>query len=348
MKVLIAMSGGVDSSVSALLLKQQGYEVIGGTMEIYQEEKSIQDSQKIAKKLNIPFHIFKFKEIFSEKVIRNFVEEYLQGRTPNPCVVCNKEVKFEALLEQAEKLGAQYIATGHYAQIEQKDGRYLLKKGKSGTKDQTYFLYRLTQEQLSKILFPIGNMEKDDVRKIAKENDLFVADKADSQEVCFIKDNDYIGFIEKTTKKKIPSGNFVDTEGNVLGIHRGVYHYTIGQRKGLGISSNKPLFVVDIDVDRNIVVLGDDIDTLGNTLIAKDLNWIMFDSLDKEIKVTAKIRSASKEVGCTVKPMGDDRVEVLFDTLQRAITPGQSVVFYDGDYVVGGGVIESSLNKLSV
>ena len=334
------MSGGVDSSVSALLLKQQGYDVIGGTMEIYQTERSIEDSRKIAKKLDIPYHIFDFKDIFKEKVVKYFVNEYLAGRTPNPCVVCNKEVKFDALLDEAMKLEAEYIATGHYAKIEKKDGRYLLKKGRSGSKDQTYFLYRLTQDQLSKILFPIGDMEKDRVREIAKENDLFVADKEDSQEVCFIEDNDYVGFIERSTKKKIPSGKFIDSDGKVLGEHRGVYNYTIGQRKGLGISSKKPLFVVDIDVERNVVVLGDDEDTLGSTLIAKDLNWIQFEKLEKEMKVTAKIRSGAKEVNCTIKPVEDGKVHVVFESPQRAITPGQSVVFYDNEYVVGGGVIE--------
>lgn len=340
MKVLIAMSGGVDSSVAALLLKQQGYDVVGGSMEIYQTEQAVEDSRRIAKKLGILFHVFDFREIFKERVMRYFVDEYLAGRTPNPCVVCNKEIKFDALLDEVFNLGAEYIATGHYAQIEKRDGRYLLKRGKGGVKDQTYFLYRLTQDQLSRIIFPIGQMDKDEVRRIAKENDLFVADKEDSQEVCFVDDNDYVGFIERSSKKKMPRGKFVDSRGNVLGEHKGVYHYTIGQRKGLGVSSNTPLFVIEIDTERNIVVLGDDEDTLGSRLIARDMNWILFDNLDKDIRVTAKIRSGAKEVWCTVKPMKDGRVEVLFDTPQRAITPGQSVVFYDNDYVVGGGVIE--------
>lgn len=340
MKVLIAMSGGVDSSVAALLLKQQGYDVIGGTMEIYQTEKAVEDSRKIAKKLDIPFNVFDFRDIFKEKVMKYFVDEYLAGRTPNPCVVCNKEIKFNALLDGAMDLGAEYIATGHYAQIEERDGRYLLKKGKSSGKDQAYFLYRLTQEQLSRILFPIGGMEKEEVRRIAKENDLFVAEKEDSQEVCFVEDNDYVGFIEGTTKKKMPNGKFVDVKGNVLGEHGGVYNYTVGQRKGLGIASNKPLFVVDIDVKRNIIVLGDDEDTLGDTLVASNLNWIMFEKLEKEMRVTAKIRYGAKEAGCTISPMSDGKVKVVFDTPQRAITPGQSVVFYDHDYIVGGGVIE--------
>jgi len=340
-KVLVAMSGGVDSSVSALLLKQQGYDVVGGIMEIYQTERGIEDARKVADRLGIPLHIFDFKEIFKEKVMKYFVNEYLAGRTPNPCVVCNKEIKFDALLDEVFKLDGEYIATGHYAQIEQRGGRYLLKKGKGGSKDQTYFLYRLTQGQLSRILFPIGDLEKDEVREIAKRNGLFVSDKPDSQEVCFIQDNDYVGFIEQNIKERIPSGKFVDTKGNILGEHRGVYNYTLGQRKGLGVSSKKALFVVDIDVERNVVVLGDDIDTLGSELIAGDTNWIMFETLEKDMRVSAKIRSGARESVCRIKPMDDGRVRVMFDTPQRAITPGQSVVFYEGDYVVGGGVIQS-------
>ena len=301
---------------------------------------AVNDAGRVADKLDIPHYVLNFRDIFKKKVIDYFVKEYLEGRTPNPCVICNKEIKFEALLDKAVSMGIDYIATGHYAQIQYKKGRYLLKKSKSKTKDQTYVLYNLTQEQLSKTIFPVGGMNKDKVRKIAEKNGLRVAHKPDSQEICFVEDNNYGRFISENTDSDMIPGNIVDTKGNELGKHKGIYHYTIGQRKGLGISSKEPLYVVDIDIEKNEIIVGDDTETFSNRLTAKDLNWISIDRLEKEMKVKAKIRYGAKEASAKIKPIDNDRVEVVFNKPQRAITSGQSVVFYKGDIVVGGGVIE--------
>ncbi|NSW92242.1 MAG: tRNA 2-thiouridine(34) synthase MnmA [Firmicutes bacterium] len=357
-KVIIGMSGGVDSSVAAAILLEKGYDVIGVTMQIWPDREkddmkgdtgccslsAVEDARKVADKLSIPYYVMNFKNVFKEKVIDYFVNEYLEGRTPNPCIVCNRHIKFEVLLNKALSMGIDYIATGHYARVEYDEDidRYLLKKAVNPEKDQSYVLYKLTQEQLSRILLPIGEYTKDEVRKIAEKYKLPVAKKPDSQEICFINDNDYGKFICDYTDSKILPGYFVDTEGNILGKHKGIIHYTVGQRRGLGIALGKPMYVVEIDTKNNRVVLGDINDVLSRTLIADDLNFISIPGIDREIRVNAKIRYTAKEAPATIYPLERDKVKVEFDSPQRAITPGQSVVFYDEEVVVGGGVIISS------
>lgn len=352
------MSGGVDSSVAAAILLEKGYDVIGVTMQIWpdmdEERKkaeggccslsAVDDARRVANKLGIPYYVMNFKDIFEEKVINYFKDEYLKGRTPNPCIACNRYIKFDALLRKALAMGIDYVATGHYAKIEYDSTRkrFLLKKSITEKKDQTYALYNLTQEQLSRTLMPIGDYTKEKVREIAKKIGLTVATKPDSQEICFVEDNDYGRFICENTDREIEPGYFVDTGGNILGRHKGIVHYTVGQRKGLGIALGRPVFVVEIDAANNRVVLGDESEVFSDSLIASDLNFISVDKLECEMKVTAKIRYSAKEADATITPAPDGKVKVLFDSPQRAITPGQSVVFYDGDIVVGGGVIESS------
>ncbi|MDP4094299.1 MAG: tRNA 2-thiouridine(34) synthase MnmA [Bacillota bacterium] len=357
-KVMLGMSGGVDSSVAAAVLLDKGYDVIGVTMQIWpdmQEERqkneggccslsAVDDARWVADKLGIPYYVLNFKDIFEHNVIEYFKKEYLQGRTPNPCIACNRHVKFEAMLNKAVSMGIDYVATGHYAKVEyDRDlNRYLLKKSVTQAKDQTYALYNLTQEQLSRTLMPIGDYTKDMVREIAKEIGLIVATKPDSQEICFVEDNDYGRFITENTDAEIKPGNFTDTKGNILGRHKGIIYYTVGQRKGLGITFGKPMFVVDINAENNTVVLGDETEVFSDSLIAYDLNFISIDRLDSDMKVTAKIRYSAKEAPAVITPVENDKVKVVFENPQRAITPGQSVVFYDGDKVVGGGIIEKS------
>ncbi|AEV68445.1 tRNA 2-thiouridine(34) synthase MnmA [Acetivibrio clariflavus] len=354
--VMIGMSGGVDSSVAAALLLEKGYDVIGVTMQIWpdvsEETKikeggccslsAVDDARLVANTLGIPYYVLNFKDVFEKKVINYFVDEYLKGRTPNPCIACNRYVKFEALLKKAVSMGIDYVATGHYAIIEYDENRkrYLLKKSVTDAKDQTYALYNLTQEQLARVLMPIGEYSKDIVRKKAAELGLYVASKPDSQEICFVDDNDYGKFIEENTDKKIVPGYFVDTKGNILGEHKGIIHYTVGQRKGLGIALGKPMYVVGLDAENNTVILGEDTEVYGNELIAYDLNFISIDTLEEPMRVKAKIRYSAKAADALIIPIEDGKVKVVFDTPQRAITPGQSVVFYDGDIVVGGGIIQ--------
>ena len=344
-KVVIGMSGGVDSSVAAALLKEKGYEVIGLTMRLLGEDNSgsEKDAANICEKLGIEHKIVDFSNEFESFVIDYFVREYRAGRTPNPCIVCNKHLKFDAMLKEAEKLGADYIATGHYAKIEkdEKSGRYLLKRASSEKKDQTYALYSLSQEQLSKTLMPLGELEnKEETRLIAEKLGLVTANKPDSMEICFVPDDDYVSFIEKRCEK-MPKGNFVDTEGNILGEHKGIINYTIGQRKGLGVTFGKPMFVIKIDSGTNDITLGEKGTEFSNELFAKNLNFIPFEGLKEPIKVKAKVRYSAKEADAVVIPEGDG-ARVKFDMPQRAITPGQAVVFYepDGDAVIGGGIIE--------
>lgn len=355
-KVVIGMSGGVDSSVAAYILKEQGYEVIGIMMKLspdnpdYEENESgccsisaANDARRVADVLDIPFYVMNFKDAFKKNVIDNFIDEYMEGRTPNPCIVCNKVIKFEEFLRKAKGLGADYIATGHYAKIEKIEDRYLLKKSDDDKKDQTYALYTLTQEQLSHTLMPCGDYTKPEIRSIAERIGLEVYRKKDSQEICFIPDNDHGAYIEKYSGKEVKSGNFVDKKGKVLGKHKGIVYYTIGQRKGLGIALGKPVFVTDINPLTNQVVLGDEEDIFKTALVAKDLNFIMFDKIESDLRVTAKIRYSAKPQLATLIPLENNRIKVVFDEKQRAITKGQSVVFYLENTVVGGGIIEEIL-----
>ncbi|MCQ2492757.1 MAG: tRNA 2-thiouridine(34) synthase MnmA, partial [Lachnospiraceae bacterium] len=306
-KVVIGMSGGVDSSVAAHLLKQQGYEVIGVTMHIWQDEEldsdnescggvtAVNDAKRVADQLGIPYQVMDFRDEFKENVIAYFVDEYLNARTPNPCNTCNRYVKWEALLTRARAIGAQYIATGHYARIKQlPNGRYTITQSITQMKDQTYALYNLTQDQLSHTIMPVGDYTKDEIRAIAENIDLNVAHKADSQDICFIPDGDYAAYLKKHTGKDIPQGNFVDLDGNILGRHKGIIHYTIGQRKGLGIALGKPAFVVDIRKETNEVVIGSNEDVFGKALIADKVNFMSIPSLEGEMRVRAKIRYSHK------------------------------------------------------
>ncbi len=353
-RVVIGLSGGVDSSVAAAVLKEQGFDVIGVTMRLWDGENlngtvtestccslsAVEDAKRVADKLGIDFHILDFREKFSEYVIDYFTNEYINGRTPNPCVVCNKLLKFDAMAKEAQLLGADYIATGHYARVDfdKASNRYLLKSA-DNTKDQTYALYNLTQEQLSRLLLPLGNFSgKDEVRAYADKIGLITADKPDSQDICFIPDNDYAAFIKRRIGSLPPEGNFVDHNGNILGRHRGIVHYTVGQRKGLGIAFGKPMFVTHIDAQKNEVVLGEQGFEFSLSLYGKNPNFIPFDSLKEPIRATAKVRYSAKPAECTIS-MNGNMVRVDFDAPQRAITPGQAVVFYDADIVLGGATI---------
>ncbi|WP_298840164.1 tRNA 2-thiouridine(34) synthase MnmA [Clostridium sp.] len=352
-RVVIGMSGGVDSSVAAYLLQKQGYEVIGIMMKLspdnpdYEENEggccsisAANDARRVADVLDIPFYVMNFKDAFKKNVIDNFVDEYMEGRTPNPCIVCNRTIKFDEFLRKARALGADYIATGHYAKIEKQGERYVLENSEDNKKDQTYALYSLTQEQLRHTLMPCGEYTKPEIRKIAERIGLEVFKKRDSQEICFIPDNDHGNYIKKYSGREIKQGNFVDKQGKVLGTHKGIVYYTIGQRKGLGIALGKPVFVNDINPLTNQVIVGDEEDIFKIGLIAKDLNFILFDTLTSNLKITAKIRYSAIPQPATLIPIENNRVKVVFEEKQRAITKGQSVVFYLENLVVGGGIIE--------
>lgn len=354
-KVVIGMSGGVDSSVGAWLLKEQGYDVIGVTMQIWQDEapeiqeenggccglSAVDDARRVAQQLEIPYYVMNFKQEFKKHVMDYFVEEYLHGRTPNPCIACNRYVKWESLLTRSLAIGADYIATGHYARIEKlENGRYALKKSATAAKDQTYALYNLTQEQLSRTLMPVGEYTKEEIRAIAEKIGLQVAGKKDSQEICFIPDHDYARFIEEHASQVPPEGNFVDLDGNILGKHKGITHYTIGQRKGLNLSMGHPVFVTAIRPETNEVVIGDGNDVYTDRLRCTNVNYMAIDGLyGEEAVVTAKIRYSHKGAVCHIREIGNGIVECVFEEPQRAVTPGQAVVFYQGDYVAGGGTI---------
>lgn len=346
--VVVGMSGGVDSSVAAYLLKKEGYRVIGVTMQLWQEEHSncsgaqaVADAKKVADKLGIPHYVLDFRKEFKANVMDYFVEEYLQGRTPNPCNVCNRYIKWEALLSRCKEFGADFVATGHYAQIEKlPNGRYAIKNSVTALKDQTYALYNLTQEQLSHTLMPVGAYTKEEIRAIAERLELPIASKKDSQDICFIPDGNYGAFLEKEAKNRLPGrGNFVDKEGKVLGEHKGVTHYTIGQRRGLQIAAGHRIFVTNLRPKENEVVLGEHEALFSTELYCDKVNWMAVENIIEPYRCVGKIRYAHKGTACVVEPAEGGKYKVTFDEPVRAITPGQSVVFYEEDYVLGGGSI---------
>lgn len=339
MKVMAAMSGGVDSCVAVHLLKQQGHEVCGATLRL--TEANQQGAREAAEAFSVPFYEFDEREAFRLAVIDAFKESYEQGETPNPCIICNREIKFGLLMEKAISMGQDVLATGHYAKVEKdvSSGRYLLKKAADATKDQTYMLCLLSQEQLSHSMFPLGSFSKKDIREIALDLGLASANSPDSQDICFVPDGDYAGFLEHYRGEAYPGGEFVDEAGHVLGYHKGVIHYTIGQRKGLGIALGKPAFVLKKDAKANRVVLGDEAGLFTNRVYAKNVNWIACRVPSSGMCVTAKTRYSQKEAEAVLHPLENGRVLAEFKTPQRAATPGQAMVFYDGDVVVGGGLI---------
>ncbi len=344
--VIIGMSGGVDSSASAVLLKNQGYRVVGVTMKMWNKEQAdggccsfsaIDDAKNVADKIGIEHYVLDYEKDFENYVVKYFIDEYKSGRTPNPCTLCNKHIKFNALLKMADELGIDYIATGHYAKTGEENGRYLLLRPEDRKKDQTYFLYYMTQEQLKRTLFPLYGVTKEETREIAKEIGPSVAEKSDSQDICFIPDGDYVKFITGLDGN-MPEGNFVDADGNVLGRHKGIMNYTIGQRKGLGIALNRPMYVTGLDTKNNNVVLGPDGTQFKDSLTAHSVNMIAFEEIKEPFECTAKIRYNAPDVPCTVYP-DSQGFKVIFEQPQKSVTPGQMVVLYDNNIVIGGGII---------
>ena len=334
---LIGMSGGVDSSVAAWLMLQQGYRCQGATMRLF--ENTEEDALSVCQRLGIPFHVLDNREIFRDTVMEDFVRCYESGLTPNPCILCNRKIKFDLFLQQARQLGCENIVTGHYARIRYENGRYYLYKAADTAKDQSYFLYALTQEQLAHARFPLGELTKPQVRQIAEEQGFINARKSDSQDICFVPDGDYFSFLQRFTGKTYESGDFLDLNGKVVGSHKGAVGYTLGQRKGLGLAMGAPVYVCGKDMACNTVTVGPNEALFTKELVAKDWNWIAFPALNEPIRCRAKARSRMTEQAATVYPMENGLAKVVFDEPQRAITPGQAVVLYYGDTVLGGGTI---------
>lgn len=345
-KVLLGMSGGVDSSVSAILLKEQGYDVIGITLELFGgtccNTDAIVGAKQICNSIGIPHITYNLKEEFQCKVINNFIDEYSNQRTPNPCIECNKYMKFGYMWEKAKELGCDYIATGHYAKTEysEKYGRWILKKSNAGKKDQSYVLWNIPKELIEHVVFPLANFEdKEQIRKIARENNLKVANKPDSEDICFVPDGNYKKFLENNSDLRPKKGNIVNSKGEILGKHTGLYNYTIGQRKGLGISYRVPLFVIGFNPLKNEVIVGEESELYQKEINVTDVNLLLIDEIKEPIEVEVKTRYSSKVAKATIEQNGENQVKVIFDEPQRAITPGQSAVFYVGDLVLGGGKI---------
>ena len=354
-RILTAMSGGVDSSVAAYLIKSQGEACVGVTLKLFSNEDihldldktccsltDVEDARSVATRLGMEHYVFNFSDNFKEKVIDRFVATYEAGGTPNPCIDCNRFIKWRQLLTRADLMECTHIATGHYARVEYDgaSGRMLLKRSADMSKDQTYVLWALTQEQLARTILPLGALSKDEVREIAEEQGFINANKPDSQDICFVPDGDYAGFIERYSKKVPETGNFIDSDGNILGKHKGLIRYTIGQRKGLGIALGRPVFVSRIDPENNTVTLGDEELLFSRELYAGDINLIAVPKIDAPIRVTAKVRYSAKEALATVVQTGEDELHLEFDTPQRALTRGQSVVLYSDEVVIGGGIIK--------
>ena len=353
-KAMIAMSGGVDSSVAAFLMKEQGYDCIGVTMKLYQLPEDIdpgkrtccalsdtEDARSVAARLEIPYYVYNMEEQFQEQVIQKFVDTYLEGNTPNPCIDCNRYLKFDALLKRARLLGIDTIVSGHYAQVlqDEKSGRWLLKKGIDTSKDQSYVLYMLTQDQLAHTRFPLGGYQKSEIRAIAEEQGFLNARKADSQDICFVPDGDYASFIEEYTGTKAAGGDFVLKDGTVLGKHKGLIRYTLGQRRGLGIAYTESLYVCAKSPKTNTVILGKNSDLFQKEFDVEDINLIAFDRLETPVSCKVKTRYRHREQAARIEQTAPNRIHVIFEEPQRAITPGQAAVFYDGDLVLGGGTI---------
>ncbi len=356
MKALIAMSGGVDSSVAALLMQRQGYTCIGCTMRLYENEDAgiprentccslfdVEYARSIANALGMDYYVFNFTEDFEKKVIQKFVNRYENGLTPNPCIDCNRYMKFEKLFDRARILGCEKVVTGHYAKVIEEGGRYFLKKGADETKDQSYVLYSLTQRQLSHVRFPLGDLKKSETRRIAAENGFSNAEKPDSQDICFVPDGDYASVLALHTEKSSVPGNFVNRAGEILGQHRGIVHYTVGQRKGLGISAGKPLYVIRIDPIKNQVTLGTEGELYTGQANVTDFNWISGEVPKAPVRCTVRVRYRGKEIPATAIPTGEDSAKIIFDIPRKSVTPGQAAVLYSRDTVLGGGTISQGI-----